>query len=83
MEINISIFNSNILWRSIMIKAKILKEYLSVQTQISQIQQELTSLSQGYDSKVAEDLLKQIQELYDLRKELARYLGDRVVNPKN
>ena len=30
-----------------MIKAKILKEYLSVQTQISQIQQELTSLPDG------------------------------------
>lgn len=29
-----------------------------------------------------EELLKLIQELYDLRKELAKYLGDRVVNPK-
>lgn len=27
--------------------------------------------------------LRRIQELYDLRKELAKYLGDRVVNPKN
>lgn len=30
----------------------------------------------------AEMLLKRIQELYGLRKELAHYLGDRVVNPR-
>ena len=29
------------------------------------------------------DLLRQLKELFDLRKELASYLGDRVVNPKN
>ena len=43
---------------------------------------ELTFMSERLNS-LPEDLLKQIQELYDLRKELARYLGDRVVNPKN
>lgn len=30
-----------------------------------------------------EEGLKQLQELFDLRKELAKYLGDRVVNPKS
>ena len=34
------------------------------------------------DGSQPEELLKRIQELYDLRKELAKYLGDRVVNPK-
>ena len=29
------------------------------------------------------ELMRQIQDFYNLRKELAKYLGDRVVNPKN
>lgn len=45
---------------------------------IKETQKELTQRSEN-----TEELLKYLQELYDLRKELAKYLGDRVVNPKN
>lgn len=35
------------------------------------------------DFSQSEDLLRRIQELYELRRALAKYLGDRVVNPKS
>ncbi len=45
--------------------------------QIKDTQKELLQ-----NNNKTEELLKHIQDLYDLRKELAKYLGDRVVNPK-
>lgn len=48
---------------------------------LCQIKDNQRALAEDY-TKSAE-LLKRIQELYDLRKELAKYLGDRVVNPKS
>ena len=35
------------------------------------------------DFSKSEELLRRIQELYELRRALAKYLGDRVVNPKS
>ena len=49
--------------------------------QIKDNQRKLQELGENQMSQ-ASDLLKRIQELYGLRKELAKYLGDRVVNPK-
>lgn len=49
--------------------------------QIKDNQRSLQELG-GNDMTQTEYHLKRIQELYDLRKELAKYLGDRVVNPK-
>lgn len=51
-----------------------------IQCQIKECQQ---SLNLTKDAKESAELLKAIQELYALRKDLAQYLGDRVVNPKN
>lgn len=51
-----------------------------IKCQIKDNQKKLTTNAD--DVKSSEELLKRIQELYDLRKELAKYLGDRVVNPK-
>ena len=34
------------------------------------------------DKDGVQNALKHLQELYNLRAELAKYLGDRVVNPK-
>ena len=45
---------------------------------IKETQRELIEKKDNTD-----ELLKYLQELYDLRRELAKYLGDRVVNPKN
>ena len=48
--------------------------------QIKECQQQMQIST---NSNECADLLRQLKELFDLRKELARYLGDRVVNPKN
>ena len=48
--------------------------------QIKDIQKELNE-HKG-DPEVTENLLKRMQELFYLRSQLAKYLGDRVVNPK-
>lgn len=50
-----------------------------IQCQIRDNQKKLPLLA----SNDQNDVLKRIQELYGLRKELAKYLGDRVVNPKS
>lgn len=48
--------------------------------QIKEIQKKLDSIKD--DKAETESLLKRIQELFALRSQLAKYLGDRVVNPK-
>lgn len=53
-----------------------------IQCQIKDNQRKLPELATN-DVNKQEELLRRIQELYDLRKELAKYLGDRVVNPKS
>lgn len=50
---------------------------------LCQIKDNQKILTLTEDMNKAEELLKRIQELYKLRKDLAEYLGDRVVNPKN
>lgn len=50
--------------------------------QVKDNQKRLPMAYASNDTHLAENLLKRIQELYDLRKTLAKYLGDRVVNPK-
>lgn len=50
-----------------------------IQCQIRDNQKKLPLLAANDQN----DVLKRIQELYGLRKELAKYLGDRVVNPKS
>lgn len=52
-----------------------------IQCQIKDNQKRLPELATNVIK--LEEVLKRIQELYDLRKELAKYLGDRVVNPKS
>lgn len=52
-----------------------------IQCQIKDNQKRLPELATNVIK--LEEALKRIQELYDLRKELAKYLGDRVVNPKS
>ncbi len=52
-----------------------------IQCQIKDNQKKLPQLATSNINKM-EEVLRRIQELYDLRKELAKYLGDRVVNPK-
>lgn len=51
-----------------------------IKCQIKDAQSKLTQLP-AYDVNT-DELLKRIQELFDLRKKMAKYLGDRVVNPK-
>ncbi|MBQ4917645.1 MAG: hypothetical protein IIU72_06775, partial [Muribaculaceae bacterium] len=51
-----------------------------IQCHIKELQQALITTT---DSQESLELLKSLQELYDIRKHLASYLGDRVVNPKN
>ncbi len=46
--------------------------------QIKEIQREMPKM----DKDGVQNALKHLQELYNLRAELAKYLGDRVVNPK-
>lgn len=48
--------------------------------QIKDIQKQLTSIQNN--AAEADALLKRMHELYLLRSQLAKYLGDRVVNPK-
>ena len=48
--------------------------------QIKDIQKELNK-HKG-DAETTENLLKRMQDLFHLRSQLAKYLGDRVVNPK-
>lgn len=50
-----------------------------IDCQIKDLQQELTTPN---GTNNATDLMKKIKDLYDLRKVLAKQLGDRVVNPK-
>ena len=51
-----------------------------IQCHIKELQQALITTTDPQESL---ELLKSLQELYDIRKHLASYLGDRVVNPKN
>ena len=47
--------------------------------QIKQMQSQLPQLAAGAETEAQ---LKRIQDLYDLRAQLAKYIGERVVNPK-
>lgn len=49
--------------------------------QIKDIQKQLNAINNG-NSETEKALLKRMQELFALRSQLAKYLGDRVVNPK-
>lgn len=51
-----------------------------IECQIKECKQQISSCN---DMNEISELMRQIQDFYNLRKELAKYLGDRVVNPKN
>lgn len=54
-------------------------KYALILCQIKDIQKNLNSIT---DESEAQAALKRMQDLYGLRSQLAKYLGDRVVNPK-
>lgn len=54
-------------------------KYAIIFCQTKDIQQKLPTIK---DSAKVQEALTRLQELFDLRAQLAKYLGDRVVNPK-